>query len=263
MMPEFMLLALLAGLGVALVTGPLGAFVVWRRMAYFGDTLAHSALLGIAVALWSAIAPGFAVTLVCLTLALALLALQHQHALATDTLLGILSHTSLALGLVALYLIPGARMDLEGLLFGDLLTVTAADTATIWATAALVLLLMARLWRPLLSVTVHPDLARVEGVNATAVNGALMFSLALVIAIAMKVVGVLLITALLVIPAATSRRFARGPEAMAVLASIAGGLAVILGLAASWQWDTPVGPSIVLSAGLLFLVSLLRRSAGR
>lgn len=258
-MADFLLQAVLAGLGVALVTGPLGAFVVWRRMAYFGDTLAHSALLGVALSLWLQISPGLAVTLVCLLIAAGLLALQDQLALAADTLLGILSHSSLALGLIALYLIPGARINLEGILFGDLLTVTPRDTAMIWAVALGVLLLTAWLWRPLLSVTVHEDLARVEGTRVGLVKTVLMLSLALVIAIAMKVVGVLLITALLVIPAATARRFATTPASMAVLGAAFGAFAVVGGLAAAWFADTPAGPSIVLCAGLLFLLALARR----
>jgi zinc transport system permease protein len=255
-MIELILLPLLAGLGVAMVTGPLGAFVVWRRMAYFGDTLAHSALLGVAVGLWFAITPGVAVTLVCLLIAVALLGFQRQHTLATDTVLGILSHSSLALGLVAMSLIPGARLDLEALLFGDLLTVTTEDVVTIWVTTLIVSLLLVKLWRSLLAITVHEDLARVEGVRVGLVKTVLMLALALVIAIAMKVVGVLLITALLIIPAATARRFSSSPEQMAITASIIGLLAVCLGIASSWQWDTPAGPSIVLCTGVLFLLSL-------
>lgn len=254
-MADFFLLALLSGLGVALATGPLGAFVVWRRMAYFGDTLAHSALLGVSLSLWLEISPGLAVALVCLLIASGLLAMQHQLSLATDTLLGILSHSSLALGLIAIYLIPGARLNLEGVLFGDLLSVTPVETAVIWLVAAGVLALITWLWRPLIAITVHEDLARVEGTPVGVVKGVLMLSLALVIAIAMKVVGVLLITALLVIPAATARRFATTPEAMAIFGSLIGMAAVLAGLTIAWFGDTPAGPSVVLSAGLLFLLA--------
>jgi len=252
-MDSFLIYALLAGLGVALIAGPLGTFVVWRRMAYFGDTLAHSALLGIALSLWLSITPGVAVTIVCLLIATGLLALQNQQTLATDTLLGILSHSFLALGLIAIYLIPGARVDLEGILFGDLLTVSPGDTLMIWTVGLCVTALLIWLWRPLLSITVHQDLAQVEGTPVAAVKAVLMLSLALVIAIAMKVVGVLLITALLVIPAAAARGLAKTPGAMAIMASVVGSLAVVGGLALSWFADTPAGPSIVLCAGLLFL----------
>ncbi|MEZ5530640.1 MAG: zinc ABC transporter permease subunit ZnuB [Porticoccaceae bacterium] len=258
-MIEVLLLALLAGLGVAVVTGPLGAFIVWRRMAYFGDTLAHSSLLGVALALLLSIAPTISVVIVCLALALLLVALQQQQTLASDTLLGILSHTSLAVGMVAMSLMPTVQVDLLSLLFGDLLTVTTRDVITIYVIGAMAIALLIRLWKPLLAITIHEDLARVEGVPVTAVRTALMLIVALEIAIAMKVVGVLLITALLVIPAATARRFAHNPEQMAIFASLLGGLSVLMGLAASWFMDTPAGPSIVVSAGLLFMASLLRK----
>ncbi len=258
-MIEVLLYALLAGLGVAIVTGPLGAFIVWRRMAYFGDTLAHSSLLGVALALLFSINPTIAVVLICLVLALILVALQQQQTLASDTLLGILSHTSLAIGLVAMALMPSVRVDLLSLLFGDLLTVTIRDVVTIYIVGAIAVALMILLWKPLLAITIHEELARVEGVPVTAVRTALMLIIALEIAIAMKVVGVLLITALLVIPAATARRFSQTPEQMAIFASVAGCLAVLMGLSASWFIDTPAGPSIVLSAGILFVLALLKR----
>lgn len=261
-MPEFLALALLAGIGVAIAVGPLGSFVVWQRMAYFGDTLAHAALLGVAVGLWLNIQPTLAVILVSISLALVLIGLQRQRQIATDTLLGILSHSALAAGLIALALIPGARSNRENLLFGELLTVTAAEVAMIWLTAALVLGVLYRLWRPLLATVVHEDLACVEGVATQRVAAILKLMLAVVIAIAMKVVGVLLITALLIIPAATARRFARTPEQMAVVASAVAALSVGMGLALSWFADTPAGPSIVVSASGLFAVAASTRPSG-
>jgi len=260
-MPEFLVLALLAGLGVSVVTGPLGAFVVWRRMAYFGDTLAHGALLGVALSMWFAIDPTLAVALVCIALALLLTALQKQRLLSTDTTLGILAHSALALGLVAITLIPGARADMEGLLFGDILAVTPTEVITIWLTACVVAALLWKLWRPLLAITVHLDLAQVEGVAVSRVTLALKLMLALVVAVAIKVVGVLLITALLIIPAAAARSMARNPESMVVMASAIGAGAVTAGLAAAWFWNMPAGPAIVLSATLIFVLSLLPSSA--
>lgn len=257
-MPDFLLLAALAGLAVALVAGPLGSFAVWRRMAYFGDTLAHSALLGITFGLLLDINLNLAVALGCLLLALALVALQQNRFLATDTLLGILSHSTLALGLICVSLFSESRIDLMAYLFGDILAVTSAEVWSIWVVSLLVVTILAWLWRPLLAITVHEDLARIEGVPVTAVRTSLMLLMALVIAIAMKVVGVLLITALLIIPAAASRRLTHTPEHMAIGASTLGSLAVILGLAASYYWDTPAGPAIVLSATLLFGATLLK-----
>ena len=257
-MPDFLLLALLAGLAIALVAGPLGSFAVWRRMAYFGDTLAHSALLGITFGLLLDINLTLAVALGCLLLALLLVALQQNRFLATDTLLGILSHSTLALGLVCVSFFSESRIDLMAYLFGDILSVTRAEVGGIWLVSLLVVAALTWLWRPLLAMTVHEDLARIEGVAVTAVRTSLMLLMALVIAMAMKVVGVLLITALLIIPAAASRRLTHTPEHMAIVASILGGLAVTLGLIASYYWDTPAGPSIVLSATLLFGISLFK-----
>lgn len=257
-MIEILLLALFAGLGVAVITGPLGAFIVWRRMAYFGDTLAHSSLLGVALALLLSISPTISVIVSCLVLALILVVLQQQQTLASDTVLGILSHTSLAAGLVAIALMPDVNVDLLSLLFGDLLTVNINDIITIYSISALAMLLLIKLWKPLLAITIHEELAKVEGIPVKAIRTAFMLIIALEIALAMKVVGVLLITALLVIPAATARRFATTPEQMAIFASLIGCLAVILGLTISWFLDTPAGPSIVLCAGILFLLSLTK-----
>ncbi len=257
-MPEFLLFSLAAGIGVAITTGPLGSFIVWRRMAYFGDTLAHSALLGTSLGLILNIVPTIAVVVTCLVLALLLVALQRQRELPIDTLLGILAHSTLALGMVVIALMPTVRVDLMALLFGDLLAVTGTDLILIFSATTVALGLLVWLWRPLLAITVHEDLARVEGVPVTAVRTALMLIIALTTAVAMKAVGVLLITALMVIPAAAARRFARSPEQMALLAAIAGATSVVLGLAMSWYLDSPAGPSVVLSAACLFILSLLR-----
>ena len=256
-MPDFLLNALLAGLALALVAGPLGSFVVWRRMAYFGDTLAHAALLGVALGFLLDVSPTLAVTVGCVLLALLLVALQQRQPLASDTLLGILAHSTLSLGLVTVSLLDEVRVDLMAYLFGDLLAVGTGDLLWIVAGSALVLALLAWLWRPLLAITVHEELARVEGLPVAAIRLALMLLIAIVIAVAMKIVGVLLITSLLIIPAAAAQRHACTPEQMAGGASALGLLAVCAGLALSWYQDTPAGPSIVVSAAGLCLLSFL------
>lgn len=256
-MPDFLLNALLAGLSLALVAGPLGSFVVWRRMAYFGDTLAHAALLGVALGFLLDVSPTLAVTVGCIVLAVLLVTLQQRQPLAADTLLGILAHSTLSLGLVAISFMHEVRVDLMAYLFGDLLAVGGRDLLWIAAGSALVLGLLAWLWRPLLALTVHEELAKVEGLPVGALRLALMLLIAVVIAVAMKIVGVLLITSLLIIPAAAAQRHARSPEQMAAGASAVGLLAVCGGLALSWFQDTPAGPSIVVAAAGLFLLSFL------
>ncbi len=202
-MIELLLPPLFAGLAVALVSGPMGAFVVWRRMAFFGDTLAHGALLGAALGLALDISLYLAVVAICLGLAAALTALQHQQQLASDTLLGIVAHTTLALGVIAISLQQGIQVDLFAYLFGDLLAVGWQDALALWAGAILILLLMLWQWRALLSITVSEELAQVEGVAVQRTRLLLMLLLALLIAGAIRTVGVLLITSLLVIPAAS------------------------------------------------------------
>jgi zinc transport system permease protein len=254
-MDDFMLRALLAGLGVATLAGPLGSFVVWRRMAYFGDTLSHSALLGVALGLLLGVDPNLGVILVSTTLAVLLVLLQQSGRLANDTLLGIFSHGTLSLGLVALSFMQGVRLDLLGYLFGDILAVTAADLYWIYLGGVLVLLILVSIWRPLLALTVHEELARAEGQPVLVTRLLFMLLMALVIAVAMKIVGILLITSLLIIPAASARRFARNPEQMALVAVLFGWLAVGLGLWGSLRWDSPTGPSVVLAAASLFALS--------
>ncbi|MEW5248623.1 zinc ABC transporter permease subunit ZnuB [Microbulbifer discodermiae] len=257
---RFIWLALAAGLLVAVASGPLGCFAVWRRMAYFGDTLAHSALLGVTLGFLLQIQPTLAVGATCCLLALLLVSLQRRQQLSVDTLLGILSHSMLALGIVTVSLV-GIQVDLLSLLLGDLLAVSTRDLLLMGVAVIVIGSLLYFLWEQLLAFTLHEELAAVEGVPVERVRLALMLMLALLIAIAMKVVGVLLITALLIIPAAGARRFSNSPERMALLASAIGCCAVVLGLLASALWDTPAGPSIVLAAGILFLTSLLRARA--
>lgn len=259
---DFFWRALLGGLGIALMAGPLGCFVVWRRMAYFGDTLAHSALLGVALGFLFQTNLNLSVAATCVLLAIILVSLSRSQALATDTLLGILAHSALAIGLVALSFMPDVRVDLTGYLFGDLLAMTRQDLAWIFGGAIVILALLRWLWQGLLMATIHEELARVEGFPVQRLQLVLMLTFSLVIAVAMKMVGVLLITALLIIPAATARRLASSPEKMVLMAIGFGMIAVVSGLSMSWNLDTPAGPSIVMAAFVVFLLiyGVIRRS---
>lgn len=254
---DFFTRALVAGIGVALIAGPLGCFIVWRRLAYFGDTLSHAALLGVALAFLLEVNITLAVFLVSAAVAVALLLLQRHATLSADALLGLLAHSTLALGLVVLAFMTWIRVDLMGFLFGDILAVSKLDVATIWAAGLTGIGVLAVIWRPLFAGTVNRELAQAEGMKPERADAVFMILLAAVIAISMKIVGVLLITALLIIPAATARRFASGPEHMAIIAALLGVLAVIGGLFGSLEWDTPTGPSIVVAALALFVLSLL------
>lgn len=257
LLDDFLVRALIAGIAVALVTGPMGCFIVWRRMAYFGDTMAHAALLGIALGLLAGVAPMAGVVVVTLTIAVIMVFLQPRRWLSSDALLGILSHTALSAGVIAVSLMPNVRVDLMGYLFGDILAVSRTDLMWIAGGGAVGLVILVAIWRPLVAITLDEDLARAEGVAATRTRLVFMCLIALIIALAMKIVGVLLITSLLIIPAATARRFARTPEQMALAAACVGTLAVGLGLGGSFAFDTPSGPSIVVGAALVFAASLI------
>jgi zinc transport system permease protein len=255
--PDFFWRALIGGVGVAIVAGPLGALMVWRRMAYFGDTLAHAGLLGVTLALALHIHIILGVLLIGIMMSTLLFGLQKQSYLSSDTALGILSHGALAVGLISIATIQQQyRVNLLGLLYGDILAISWQDVLGIYLGCGFVLLCLVRLWRPLLSATVAPDLAAIEGVPVARVRYLHLLLLAIVVAIAMKIVGVLLITALLIIPVATARRLAGSPEQLAILASLTGSLCVLGGLLYSWSADVPTGPAIVVVATAFFIGSL-------
>lgn len=253
MLDDFMVRAALAGLGVNLTAAPLGCFVVWRRMAYFGDATAHASILGVALSLVLSLPLLPSVLFTATIMALVSLHMANRG-FAMDTLLGVLAHSALAIGLVSVSFISGVRIDLMAYLFGDILAVTKTDLVTIWVGAVLVIGLMAHRWSNLLLVTLNPDLAIANGVSPKREQLVLTLSLAIVVAVAIKIVGVLLIVAMLIIPAAAARPLSRTPESMAVFAAIIGGAASLLGLFASYYFDTPTGPSIVAMATVLFLL---------
>lgn len=255
MISDFILRALLGGVGVAAIAGPLGAFVVWRRLAFFGDSLSHSALLGVALGFLLGISLNLSVMIVCIAVTSGFLYFQQKPSLPSDTVLGILAHSSLALGLVLLSFAQGLRVDLLGYLFGDILAVTQQDLWLIYTIALITGLALWFLWRDLLLITINENIAAVEGVSVTRVKWLFMLLMALVVALAMKIVGVLLITALLIIPAATARQLSRTPLQMALLASFIGAISVIAGVYSSLLWDIPTGPAIVVSATLFFILS--------
>lgn len=257
MLDDFFLRALLGGIGVALVAGPFGSFVVWRRLAYFGDTLAHAALLGIASGLMLHINLTLGVVVVGLLIALALHLMQRRQRLPGDTALGILSHASISLGMVLLAFMDQVRFDLIGYLFGDILAISRSDVLWIFIGGGVSLLLLVLLWRPLLAITLHEDLARVEGVPVERTQLVFLALMALVVALMLKIVGLVLVTSLFIIPAAAARKLSRTPEGMALGAACCGCLAVASGLWLSMRFDTPAGPSIVLAATGLFLLSSL------
>ena len=258
MLDDFLVRAIIAGIGIALVTGPLGCFVVWRRFSFFGDTLAHSALLGVLLSISLNINVSLTIFVVSSLVALILLRLEKSTNLAGDSLLGLISHSSLAIGLVILGFLSFIRFDVLGVLFGDILSVNTNDLLFIWIGGGLILAVLFYIWKPLFASTVNYELAEAEGMNPERVNAIFTILLAALIAISIKMIGVLLITGLLIIPTAMARNLSNNPKQMVVLSIIGGLLSVFIGLYASFEINTASGPSIVVVALILFILSLLR-----
>ena len=258
MLDDFFIRALLAGIGVALVTGPLGCFVVWRRLSYFGDTLSHSALLGVTLAYSLEFNIALSVFVISALIALILINLQKRTNLPGDALLGLLAHSSLAVGLVVIGFLSFIRFDIMGLLFGDILAVNVNDIITIWIGGAIILLVLKLIWKSLFASTVNYELAEAEGLNPDKAKAIFTILMAAIIAISIKMVGLLLITGMLIIPAAMARNISNSPKQMILFSVIGGLLSVVIGLFTSLEFNTASGPSIIAASLFLFILSLLK-----
>ncbi|MBI4356711.1 MAG: metal ABC transporter permease [Gammaproteobacteria bacterium] len=250
-MEDFLIRALVTGVGIALVSGPLGCFLIWRRLAYLGDACAHAALFGVLLGLWLNLEIQWAVMGIAVVMALCLVRLQKQAILPSDTWLAILSQGALALSLVVVSLSSSIRIDLMSLLFGDILSVGPKDMLWVYALVGATLFMLVFFWRSFLSVVIHEEIARTEGSPTQRIQHGLMILIAATVAVGMKIIGALLMISLLIIPAASARFFSKTPEQMAILSSVLGMLAVTIGLFGSVEWDIPSGPAIVIAAGAL------------
>jgi len=256
--PEFMLFALLGGIGLAIISAPLGVFMVWQRQSYFGATLAHSALLGISTGLFLQLDLTLSVIIVSMLVASGIFALSQYKQLSSDTLLGILAHSSLAFGLILISIQDNIQVDLMGYLFGDILSINMMDLGLILLTSLLILFFYLKHWQSLLNITLNPELAQVEGTSVKQVQFQFVLLLAFMIALSMKMVGVLLVTSLLIIPAAAARRLSNSPEKMLIFSIIIGCLSIIGGLLSSYYIDLPTGPAIVMTATVIFVLLQLK-----
>lgn len=253
---DFLTRAILGGIGLALIAGPLGSIIVWRRMANFGDALGHSTLLGVCMATLFHIHPYIGITLVCLLIAFFMVLISRLRHLANDTILSILAYATLAIGLVFATTFSKVRMDLLGYLYGDILAINTQDLIGIGCVDLIVIVVLVKIWRQILSITIHEELAKVEGAAVAKIQWILILLMAIVFAVAMKLIGILLITALLIIPASSARQISKTPEQMALFSSVLGCIAVYLGISASSIWDWPAGPAIVVMATIIFILSI-------
>ncbi len=256
-MHSFIITALLAGIGIAIISGPIGSLMIWRRMTYFGDTLAHATLLGVSIATLLNINIYYGLIATCLLIAALLTIIASDKKFTNDTILSILSHTILSLGLISITLSKNAnvRIDLLGYLYGDILSINNLDLIYIYLIDIIVLASLTFLWDKLVLITIHKELAITEGINETKIKWIFTLLISLIFAITIRLVGVLLINALLIIPSAIAKTWAKSPTHMAILGSIFGCITIILGILASLIWDVPTGPAIVISAAILFLLS--------
>ena len=250
----FILRGILAGIAVALISGLVGCFVVWRRLSYYGESIAHSSLLGAGLGILLGIGINFGVVFICLLFGILFLWLQQSKALSSDTLLGVLAHVALALGIIVISF-NKIKIDLHAILFGDILTVSYNDIWGMYVGVFLAVIIILFNWSSLLLVTVDEDLAKAEGINPLYMNLLLTSVLTIVVALSLQIIGLLLITAMLIIPAATARRLVNSPELMVVVATLIGIFSVIIGIFLSVEADIPSGPSIVVISAILFFLS--------
>lgn len=258
-MSEFILLATIAGMLIALAAGPMGCFLVWRRMAFFGDSMAHSALLGIALGIYFGTSNAIGIVIVCIIFTIILGSLELNGNLATDTLLGILAHSSLSLGLIWISLMSHP-INLEAILFGDILTITRHELASIIIGVAIILICIKTIWPKLILVTLHEDLAFAEGVNVTTIKWIFLGLLSMMVAFSVQLIGVLLLMSLMIIPAATARQVANSPNGMSIIAMFIGAFSVVLGVWLSVLLDVPSAPCIVICATIMFTLSFLMKA---
>jgi zinc transport system permease protein len=252
----FLVRAIIAGLALAIVAAPLGCFVVWQRMAYFGETVAQASLIGVALSLAFRLDITLGVVVIAVLVAFLLLWFGRQQVVALDSILGLLHHAALATGVIAISMLKGPPVDLLGFLFGDVFAVTMADIAWIAGGGAAVLAIVAWLWQPLLRLALHEDLAAAEGIDRRQVRAIFTILLAVTIAVAMKIVGVLLVMAFLVVPAVAARPLSGTPERMVLLTALVAAASVVAGLGLSATFDTPGGPSIVIVMSIAAAASL-------
>jgi len=254
---NFVWRSLIAGVAIGIVAGPIGVFLIWRRMSFLGETIAHASMLGISISLLLDINFYFGLFFVAILVAFLLNYLSLNKELAPDAILALLAHSSLALGILV---IPTSQLNIMEFLFGDILAVSGTDIAMIVSVSASCCLALKVIWPDLILLTINEDLATAENVPVGTTKLIYLFCVALVFAVAIKVIGILLITSMLVIPALAARSFAKDSESMVWCSSLMATLSVFGGVGISCVWDLSTGPAIVVFCALLFLLSQLLKS---
>jgi zinc transport system permease protein len=252
-MDNFIIYVLIAGAGLAVSASIIGCFVVWRKMAYFADSMSHSSLLGIAIGLFFAIDFNVAVLMVALLFAGFLLILEQKKIIANDSLLGVLSYGFLAVAVIIINSID-LDIDLHSYLFGDILAIGLNDIYFIYSMLVVVLLFVVRYWHELILLTLNEDIARAEGVPVFLLKLVFMLILAFFVALSVQFVGALLIGAMLIIPVASARFVSKSALFMLGVSILINIISIISGVFLSMHFDTPTGPSIVAISAAIFVV---------
>ncbi len=253
---DFLVRSVIAGLIMVAIAAPMGCLMVWQRLAFLSDTLGHAAVMGVGLGLLLEVTPVFGVLAVALLIVFSLNRVDSFNSALSETTLAIISHTGLAGGIILVGLLPAQSVNLEAILFGDLLATTSADLVRLLITTLVLLLLLLHHWRSFVAVSVSREIAQAEGIEVRKVQFLMYIMIALLVAVMMKVMGVLLIAAMLVIPTTSARLFSRSPEQMVAVSALYGLGALAGGIGSSFQFDWQTGPAIVVCATLLMLVTL-------
>ncbi len=254
-MDDFIYRAIIASIGVSLIAGSLGCFVIWKRLSYFSDSISHSALLGVALGLATGLGINLGLVIVGGLFAVLIVVLQQKEFWSSDAVLGIFSHLSLSLGIVVLGIIGNQNTDYFAYLFGDILSITSKDLYWIFSVLIVVVTILVFNWKKLLLLTLNEELAKAEGINKLYYDLLFMFLIALAVSVSVQIVGVLLITSLLIIPPAISRVISNSPVTMILASMVVSIFSVLLGLYLSIDFDLATGPTIVITLGALFFIA--------
>lgn len=261
---QLLLPAWTMGTLLVFLTAPLGCLMLWRRMSFFADTMAHGTLLGVAVAGALSLPLWLGVSFLAFLL-VAILWILHDPRLPNDALLALCSATLLCSGLLFIQHIPSLRPELLSYLFGDLLQISWTDLPVFAFVIVVALSVLYKNWKAQIQIAIDPDIAMSEGVNAKWQRLVFMLLLALFTVLALRAVGSLLMGALLVIPALTARLLAHSPQQMVIWAFVIAQIGVTVGLWSSAGLNISTGLSIVLTMailfGLIFAVQKLKKMA--
>ncbi|HJN85151.1 MAG TPA: iron chelate uptake ABC transporter family permease subunit [Patescibacteria group bacterium] len=260
----FMQRALLAGIIVGVLLAALGVYVVVRKMAFFGDGIAHASLAGVAIGLLAGFAPLPIAIVYAILVALAIYWFEANTKLNSDTIIGIFFTASMALGVVLMSFIPGFQPELISFLFGNILSISTSDVITVAILSVVIMTWLLIYRRHLTYISLDKDSAKIAGINSSLHDIIFYIALATAVVLGVKILGIILVSALLLIPAATSRLLTGTFNSFFWVSIVVSMLSVVLGLLLSFFLDAPSGATIILVAtAVFFMVAIVTRVSTR